>query len=118
MSTSIRSPVGRRRPAHRTAIPVTNMASVDSMNGAPRIAPTPTSCDDAAGREQDRDDRDHRLGERGPDGRQDRPDGALGELQLAPDPLDAVGEQLGAHQDDHERQGEDDDIHGQAVERQ
>ncbi len=28
-------------------MPVTNMASVDSMNGAPRIAPTPTSCDDS-----------------------------------------------------------------------
>ena len=26
---------------------VTNIASVASMNGAPRIAPTPTSCDEA-----------------------------------------------------------------------
>ena len=40
---------GRRDgvPDHRTATPVTNMASVASMNGAPRIAPTPTSCDDS-----------------------------------------------------------------------
>src|SRR6476659_7544349 len=28
-------------------MPVTNMASVESMNGAPRIAPTPTSFDDS-----------------------------------------------------------------------
>ena len=28
-------------------MPVTNIASVASMNGAPRMAPTPTSCDDA-----------------------------------------------------------------------
>ena len=47
MSTSMVSPPERRRAAHRIAIPVTNMASVESMNGAPRIAPTPTSWDDA-----------------------------------------------------------------------
>ena len=47
MSTFIVSPVVRRRAWYRTATPVTNMASVASMNGAPRIAPTPTSCDDA-----------------------------------------------------------------------
>ena len=39
------SPVGRRRATVRTATPVTNIASVASMNGAPRIAPTPTACD-------------------------------------------------------------------------
>ena len=60
-----------------------------------------------AGREQDRDDRDHRLGQGRPDRREDGPDGALGELELAPEPLDAVGEQLGAEQDDDE--GEDQD---------
>ena len=40
---------GRRAcgPTIRTAMPVTNIASVASMNGAPRIAPTPTACDDA-----------------------------------------------------------------------
>src|SRR6476659_5647614 len=39
------SPVGRCRADHRTATPVTNMARVASMNGAPRMAPTPTACD-------------------------------------------------------------------------
>ena len=89
------------------------MASVASMNGAPRIAPTPTSFGRLAGREQDRDDRDHRLRQRRPDRRQDRADGALGEVELAPEPLDAVGEQLGAEQDDDEREDEDDEVHAQ-----
>ena len=97
-----RRPSGAAAPTHRTATPVTNMASVESMNGAPRIAPTPTSCDASPGREQDRDDRDHRLGQRRADRGQDRSDRALGELELAPEPLDAVGEQLGAEQDDDE----------------
>ena len=39
--------VARRRRKVRTPMPVTNMASVASMNGAPRIAPTPTSCEPA-----------------------------------------------------------------------
>jgi hypothetical protein len=30
-----------------TAVPVTNMARLDSMKGAPRIAPTPTSLEAA-----------------------------------------------------------------------
>ena len=47
-------------------------------------------------REQDRDDRDHRLGQRGADGREHGADRALGEAELPPEPLDAVGEQLGA----------------------
>ncbi len=47
MSTFIVSPVARWRAAQSTARPVTNMASVASMNGAPRMAPTPTSCDDS-----------------------------------------------------------------------
>src|SRR5512140_2808982 len=42
-STSIASRVGRRRACHQIAAPVTNIASVASMNGAPRIAPTPIS---------------------------------------------------------------------------
>src|SRR6476469_8337033 len=45
VSTGMSSPRGRFRPAHRTATPVTNIARVESMNGAPRIAPTPTPCD-------------------------------------------------------------------------
>ena len=92
-------------------MPVTNMASVESMNGAPRIAPTPTSLERFARREQDRDDRDHRLGQGRPDGRQDRADRALGQLELAPEPLDAVGEQLGAEQDDDEGDDQGQDVH-------
>src|SRR5215210_4657792 len=45
VSTGIRSFAGRLRAAPRTAAPVTNIASVASMNGAPRIAPTPTPCE-------------------------------------------------------------------------
>ena len=36
------------RGTRRCPTPVTNMASVDSMNGAPRMAPTPTSWDPSA----------------------------------------------------------------------
>src|SRR5450759_2811301 len=36
-------PAARRRRMSHTAAPVTNIASVASMNGAPRMAPTPTS---------------------------------------------------------------------------
>ncbi len=41
--TGMTSPLGRLRAWIITASPVTNMASVASMNGAPRIAPTPMS---------------------------------------------------------------------------
>ena len=63
-------------------------------------------------REQDRDDRDHRLGQGRPDGGEDGPDRALGEPELPPEPLDAVREQLGAGQDDDERNEEDEEFHG------
>src|SRR3954452_8694098 len=43
VSTTIRVAVARRLRAAMTPTPVTNIASVESMNGAPRIAPTPTS---------------------------------------------------------------------------
>ena len=44
VSTTIRVSVARRlRRNAITPTPVTNIASVESMNGAPRIAPTPTS---------------------------------------------------------------------------
>jgi hypothetical protein len=39
------SPVARRLRNAMTPMPVTNMASVESMNGAPRMAPIPTACD-------------------------------------------------------------------------
>ena len=115
VSTRITSPVGRRRPTIRTATPVTNMASVASMNGAPRIAPTPTSLDDAPA--------ENRIamigiivsGQRRPDRREHGPDGTLGQAELEPEPLDAVGEQLGARQDDDERDGEGQELHRQTV---
>ena len=60
---------------------------------------------------QDRDDRDHRLRQRRADGREDRPDCPFGELELPPEPLDAVREQLGADEDHDERADEDEDVH-------
>src|SRR5262245_45965491 len=52
VSTGMTSPAGRFAGPflawYRTATPVTNIASVASMNGAPRIAPTPTPWDDSA----------------------------------------------------------------------
>src|SRR4051794_18214930 len=47
VSTGMSSRPARERAAHRTATPVTNIASVESMNGAPRIAPTPIPWDAA-----------------------------------------------------------------------
>ena len=100
------------------AMPVTNIASVESMNGAPRMAPTPTACD-ALGRvaaqedrPEDRDDRDERLRHGRGHGREDAADGALREVQLVAEPLDAVREELGGDQDDRERADEQDDVHG------
>src|SRR3954452_6139581 len=45
VSTSISSRLRRPRATTRTATPVTNIASVASMNGAPRIASTPIPWD-------------------------------------------------------------------------
>ena len=92
-------------------MPVTNIASVASMNGAPEDRADADLVRRLAGREQDGDDRDHRLGQRRADRRQDGSDRALGQLELAPEPLDAVGEQLGAEQDDHEGDDQDEDVH-------
>src|SRR6478735_10651061 len=47
VSTRISSLVPRRLATNRTATPVTNMARVDSMNGAPRIAPMPIAVEDS-----------------------------------------------------------------------
>src|SRR4051794_19578576 len=41
VSTTIAVPAARRRRQKMTPTPVTNIASVESMNGAPRMAPTP-----------------------------------------------------------------------------
>ena len=99
-------------------MPVTNIARVESMNGAPRMAPTPISRATPPAGEQDRDDRDHRLGQRGPDRREHGPDRPLGEAQLLPEPLDAVGEELGAEEDHDEGDRQDEQVHGQASNRE
>ena len=41
-------PVERRARNAKTPMPVTNIASVESMNGAPKFAPTPISCEPSA----------------------------------------------------------------------
>ncbi|HEX2412806.1 MAG TPA: hypothetical protein VHJ39_16695 [Solirubrobacteraceae bacterium] len=56
-----------------------------------------------AGVADQRDDRDHRLGERGPDRREHRPDGTRAEVQPVPEPLDGVREAHRAPHDQHER---------------
>ena len=89
---------------------MTNIASVESMNGAPRIAPTPISSDDCAGREDDRDDRDQGLGERRTDRGEHGADGPFRQVQGATEPLDPVGEQLRADQDDDERDQQDEQV--------
>ena len=108
MSTSIVvAASGAAGPTTGPRSPVTNIASVESMNGAPRIAPTPTSCDDAPVAKRIAMIGIIVSGQRGADRGEDRADGALGQLELAPEPLDAVGEELGADEDDDE--GEDED---------
>ena len=68
-----------------------------------------------ARREQDGDDRDHRLGQCRADRGEHGTHRALGQFELASEPFDAVREQLRAHQDDHECQTEDEQIHAQTV---
>ncbi len=112
MSTAITSDAMRRRATNRTATPVTNMASVESMNGAPRIAPMPDVGRRRAAGEDDGDDRDHRLGQGRPDRRQDGADRPFGQVEVVAEPLDAVGEQLRPDEDDDEGDGQDDEVHG------
>ena len=81
------------------------------MNGAPRMAPTPTACDDSPVANRIAMIGINRLGEGRPDRRQHRSDRALGQSELAPEPFDAVGEQLRAEQDDDQRADQDEDVH-------
>src|SRR5438034_405305 len=62
--------------------------------------------------EEDRDDRDERLRSSGPDRREDAPGGALADAELDAEPLDAVGEDLGADQDEDERADDQRDVDG------
>ena len=78
------------------------MASVASMNGAPRIAPIPISADAVPPAKTIAMSGIIVSGRAVPDRREDAADGALGEVELLPEPLDAVREQLGADEDDDE----------------
>ena len=60
--------------------------------------------------EHDGDERDHRLRQGRAYGRQDGPDRTFGQLELVAEPLDAVGEQLRADQDHHERNGQQTEV--------
>ena len=60
----------------------------------------------AAATAEERDHRDDRLGERGADGREQRADRALAEVEPVPEPLDGVGEADRAAHDEHERSEE------------
>ena len=112
-SRSARASIRKRRFLRKiqTPVPVTNIARVASMNGAPRIAPTPTSPPAMPPPKTIAMKRDHRLRQGRTDGGQDRADGTFAKLELVPEPLDAVGEQLGADQDDRERNDQQDQVH-------
>ena len=73
-----------------TETPQTNMASVDSMKGAPRIGPDTHLIACVSSREQDGDEGDYRLGKSGADRRQHAADSTLTQMELPPEPLDAV----------------------------
>ena len=81
------------------------------MNGAPRMAPTPTSSAVCAAGEHDRDDRHEGLGEGRAHRREDAAHRALAELVAPAEPLDAVGEQLGRGEDDGEGDQQEKDGH-------
>ena len=89
------------------------MASVVSMNGAPRIAPVPISSP-AALPDKIAIKGEQRLRQRGADCGQDRADRALGQSEALADPLDAVREEFRARQDHDERREELDPGHEEA----
>ena len=60
---------------------------------------------------RDRDDRQDRLGQRGADGGEHRPDRALGQSETLAHPFDAVREQLRARQDHEQRHDQQRPIH-------
>ncbi len=116
VSTSIRVSVARRLRNAITPTPVTNIASVESMNGAPRIAPTPTSW--AASLPLPKMIAMTGIivsGSAVPTAASTDPTAPWARFELAPEPLDAVREQLGAEQDHEERDDEDRDVHQTAI---
>ena len=62
-------------------------------------------------RSHDGDDRDQGLRHRGGHRRQDAADRPFGQVQLMAEPLDAIGEQLGSHQDERKRSDQQDEVH-------
>ena len=98
-----------------TEMPHTNMARVDSMKGAPRMAPMPISSPATCPPRQDGDERDDRLRQGGAHRRQHAAHGALAQIELAPEPLDAVDEQLAAGKDHGEGDYEEEDGHRPAI---
>ena len=79
-------------------------AHADRMRGLGDPPPTDRRPDDG-------DDRDQRLGHRRRHRGQHAADRPLGQVQPMPEPLDAVGEQLGGEQDDRQRADQEDDVH-------
>ncbi len=61
--------------------------------------------------QEDRHDRDERLGQCRADGGEDAAHGTLGQVELAAEPLDPVGEELGAHEDHHEGDEQQEEVH-------
>jgi hypothetical protein len=63
----------------------------------------------------DRHERQDRLGQRGADRGQHAADHALGQAEALPDPLDPVGEQLGAAEDHEQRRAEQRPLHRASI---
>ena len=78
----------------RTAAPVTNIASVESMNGAPRMAPTPIVVPAVPPPKTMAMIGIIVSGSAVPTAARTEPIAPFAQLELVPEPLDAVGEQL------------------------
>jgi hypothetical protein len=89
-----------------------NIASVESMKGAPRIAPTPTPCEASEPAPVTMAMIGIIVsGSAVPTAARTEPTAPSASSELAPEPLDAVREQLGSGEDHEERQDQDDDVH-------
>src|SRR3972149_1380721 len=102
------SPRPRPPACTRTPQPATEKA------GGAHVCSATEGVGRPAGGEAARDDRDHRLRRRRADGCEHRSDGSFGKLELPPEPLDPVREQLGTEQDDHKRERQNEQLHDQA----
>ena len=82
------------------------------MNGAPRIAPTPISSEASPVANTIAMIGMSVSGSAVPDRRQDGAYGPFGQVDGTAEPLDPVREELGADEDDHERDEQDEQIQG------